>query len=564
MSYLGVPRLHFAGTFLARPSTVNNDINNYDPATSPLDPGWNPDGDARWDFLGCKVTAAYYADGSSATAVSADPIVGTPLTSISSPPAKIVDLDPDQQLVSEIWGLRVRLGSPASGSLDAHYRVAAFCDLWPRAQQSTGDQPLGAFYQSILENIEWPAAAPASRFLKDLYQASPDVLSIKFNVDGINLDQGPTLGHGRVVGTIGPATADEPKHFVLGRLLRPSRQQGKNQQSAFTFAPARVCTTRKKVTVDFGNSLPTTTPGGPIDSSLIGNVELAIVDQGGQVTTLGPVNHQANDWYTSTAGVQEFPNGQVLSDAQLTALESGRLALLPAGSSSVTPASRVPLIENASASLLRADQYVYRLNPGDEATVDLYLTKFGKPAAGETIALAYAPQRLPAEETVGDPQSALTFPTPTIPDKTDGYGRVRFTLKAADPGNPRQFIDGQVYGVAYSWPSEQPGQTQADPWLFVSALVWDAFTFTPPATWWGTVQPILSQYARLYPFMMQFVDLGDYQSVVENQSQIVQVMGLDPEQPGYMPVTRDLSRSKREMILGWFDAGAPEGTPPTT
>ncbi len=46
MSYLGVPRLHFAGTFLARPSTVNNDITNYDPAQSPLDPGWNPDGDA--------------------------------------------------------------------------------------------------------------------------------------------------------------------------------------------------------------------------------------------------------------------------------------------------------------------------------------------------------------------------------------------------------------------------------------------------------------------------------------------------------------------------------------
>ena len=77
------------------------------------------------------------------------------------------------------------------------------------------------------------------------------------------------------------------------------------------------------------------------------------------------------------------------------------------------------------------------------------------------------------------------------------------------------------------------------------------------------MQPILSQFARLYPFMMQFVDLGDYQSVVDNQSQIVQVMGLDPEQPGYMPVTRDLSRAKREMILGWFDAGAPEGTPPT-
>jgi hypothetical protein len=39
MGHLGVPRLHFAGTLLARPSTVNNDITNYNPATSPIDPG---------------------------------------------------------------------------------------------------------------------------------------------------------------------------------------------------------------------------------------------------------------------------------------------------------------------------------------------------------------------------------------------------------------------------------------------------------------------------------------------------------------------------------------------
>ena len=57
------------------------------------------------------------------------------------------------------------------------------------------------------------------------------------------------------------------------------------------------------------------------------------------------------------------------------------------------------------------------------------------------------------------------------------------------------------------------------------------------------MQPILSQYARLYPFMKQFVDLGNYRSVVDNQSQIVHVMGLDPENPNYMPVTRDLSRA---------------------
>ena len=207
------------------------------------------------------------------------------------------------------------------------------------------------------------------------------------------------------------------------------------------------------------------------------------------------------------------------------------------------PASPPPLIENASSSLLRADRYVYRLNPGDEATVDLYLTKFGKPAAGETIALAYAPQLLPAEETVGDPEECADVPHANDP-RQDRWTRMRpLHAQGSRPGQPvpvhrRPGLWSRLL-LAVGAAGPDPGRPLAVRRRWSGAQ----FTFTPPATWWGTVQPILSQYARLYPFMMQFVDLGDYQSVVDNRSQIVQVMGLDPEQPGYMPVTRDLSRT---------------------
>jgi hypothetical protein len=51
-------------------------------------------------------------------------------------------------------------------------------------------------------------------FMGELKQASdPTLLSIKFNVDGF--DQ--TRHVGRIVGTIGPASASEPAHFVVGR-----------------------------------------------------------------------------------------------------------------------------------------------------------------------------------------------------------------------------------------------------------------------------------------------------------------------------------------------------------
>jgi len=44
MSYLDVPRLHFSGTFIAKPSTLNNAPTNFDPANTQPDPFWNPNG----------------------------------------------------------------------------------------------------------------------------------------------------------------------------------------------------------------------------------------------------------------------------------------------------------------------------------------------------------------------------------------------------------------------------------------------------------------------------------------------------------------------------------------
>ncbi len=78
MSYLGVPRLVFAGKFQADPSTVNNDPEHFDTArfqpsyqqlgqpsaTGMTDGWWNPSGTGAWRFLDCVVTAVVYADGS--------------------------------------------------------------------------------------------------------------------------------------------------------------------------------------------------------------------------------------------------------------------------------------------------------------------------------------------------------------------------------------------------------------------------------------------------------------------------------------------------------------------
>ena len=48
MTYLGCPRLHFAGTFFADPSTVNNDPAHYDNATFDRTKAWDPAVDGWW------------------------------------------------------------------------------------------------------------------------------------------------------------------------------------------------------------------------------------------------------------------------------------------------------------------------------------------------------------------------------------------------------------------------------------------------------------------------------------------------------------------------------------
>src|SRR5215212_3389827 len=118
MSYLGPLRLHFSGRFQADPSTVNNDVRHFDnakfkprfqePQQGKLMNGWwDPDGTGSFRLIGCRVTMVSHGDGSTSTT---DPVVGMTVADANARVAgKIVDLDPQQQLVSQVWGMIVRL-----------------------------------------------------------------------------------------------------------------------------------------------------------------------------------------------------------------------------------------------------------------------------------------------------------------------------------------------------------------------------------------------------------------------------------------------------------------------
>jgi hypothetical protein len=515
------------------------------------------------------VTSAWLVDGREA---AGDPVVGAVLAdSDRLAPAKLVDLDPEQQLVSMIWGLEVRIADPEGQNLlRGRFEPAAFMDIWDRAQGGGGgsDSGAGAMYQSVLTDLEW-GDVESSAVLSSLREAADSgLLSIKFNVDGLSLDrESPDFLMGRIVGTIGPAVAGEPWHFVRGRqfLARP-RPGG----SFFVPADGLNCyagvvdPVAKQVHLDLGNALPTATPGGRMAD--LGTLTLNVLFPGRPLLPLDAMPaaiYTSPDWYSRTAGIVSFPVDRPMTDDELAGVQSARLVLtgtLPAGATT-------GVAESPGGVYVRADQFVFRLDPGDEAVVHLHATRFGRPyPRASVLALRYAAElqprsRIGAAPTVATPEEAIRFPVQLV---TDEDGRAVLRVCAEDPGTPRGYIDGQVYGL-YPVLEETvvlpDNPYPFDEWAFISLLVWSGFEADEPPTWFGSIQPILQQYANLYPVMDRFLDLGDYDSVCANLGLLELSFGLDLRDPNSMPVTRDLSTAKREAILRWLREPGEDGKP---
>jgi hypothetical protein len=569
MSYLAPPRLQFAGRFQAAPSTVNNDPTHYDNAT--FDPSfklpgpgatngwWNPRGDAAWRLIDCTVGSASRADGSAADA--GDPVLGGRVAdSDRRVCAKLVDLDPEQQMVSEIWGLEVRICAHDGTTLvRGEFEPAPFSDIWNRAQRGGGgDIGASAAYHSVLSSVEWGDVA-GSAVLSELKEASaPGLLSIKFTVDGYNMSAAsPRFTLGRIAGAIGPAAADEPRHFVRGRQFMAASAVPPGGFFApagrINFFPGMLDERLGKVHLDLANALPTDTPGGP--PSDLGWLALScdVVDAGGNPVprVIDTIDYLDAGWYERTAGIVSLPSDRALTSDEVAAIRENPLSLRTAGTAAI---SEPPL-----GLHVRADQFVFRLDPGEPATVHLYATRYGAPAPGARIVNFLDPLQLQVQGGP-DPGSAIDFPERVVADER---GVATVEIATGDPGNPRGYLDGLVFGirpaiedtlaVGLDYPFNK--------WDFVSLLVWDRFAPDDPPTWHGSLAEVFTQYGNLYPVMDRLLDLSDYESVCASRDLLVLAYALPTADPNSMPVTRDLSAAKRAAILRWLREPGPDGKP---
>jgi len=584
MSYLNLPRLHFFGSFRAAPSTINNTDSNYQ-TVGAGDLGWNPMGAHQFQLLRgnepglppglnlqpCTVQSLCIKPGKYLNTHHDDSLVGGLVVSTNDPvPGKLVDLDPDQQMVSMIFGMKVGIGDPSGEWVVGTFQPATFRQMWTRVVTSPAQSSYwgSALYQSILIDLQWPAKI-RSPFLKALYAASPTELSIKFNVDLHNnnippISPNPTFTIGRVAGTIGPSLPGDARHFVLGRRMfsqdgviigsdtpttpPPSAagliqlKSGVGTPAAAAVSPAGtpnppvplnplpfiVDTKNSRLVIDLGNSLPNDDDGNPVDLAT-----LQVIPAGGTKPIFSIDYSLAN--YQQRAYVYDV----ALSSSQLKTLSNTALQIVQfdAGGTQLGVAEAEP----PDGSCFDTDSYVHRMQPNTAEEIPFRAAFFGQPAPdGHNISI------LGVQTFAGAASTDVSFSQSTIPIQS---GSATVLMTAGAPNPPRPFIDGQVYAVSYGL----DGQQNPDGNAFLSVLTHAFVPIPANPTWETDVEPILSQYADLYPFMTSIINLGDEKKVLAAKQAIIQRLTLPMTDPRYMPVVRDLSDAKRAIVLNWLN-----------
>ena len=412
-------------------------------------------------------------------------------------------------------------------------------------------------YQSVVDDVAWPGETE-SPLLRALHDASPSSkLSIEFAVYGYGRDPKiPRYTFGHVVGTIGPRQSGEPDHFVMGRHMIAAGPLFGTPPGGVATLQAKVAADNRSLTVDFGNSFQVeTADSGPVNIGKVfigvltsnpDTVQNSVAESG--VAIIGEVHYTSADWYTQTAGIETFDlSGNADAAKYLPYLPNCPLVVVSPSAASAGVYD-VPLQESIGGLYVRADQFVFRIDPGETQTVDFCATRFGVPLVDAGITLSNAGAFL--ANLGGGPPPDISVP----PDGPLLNGNAW----------PRGHLAGQLYALGNQL-EKQPANYIPNPGNFVSILAHSRRRNPDniPPTWYDDIQPLFAQYAKLYPIMSKYVvDLSDYASVVGRLTVLGLAFSLPQNDPNHMPVTRDLGSADRRMILKWLATKGADGQPP--
>ena len=172
------------------------------------------------------------------------------LESTTGTAAKLVDIDPDAQVVSEIWGLSIEIEDILRGD----FQRTSFQYAWGKMKGVGDMHGFGARYQSVLNNVMFGrnASSGVAKEFKDGIGTNQQ-LSIAFNLDLMNVNHSSKdFTYGRIVGSIGIAGRESYPYFNVGRMMKPVDEDEFNN---FQFILSESDDEDQKMLIDLGNSL---------------------------------------------------------------------------------------------------------------------------------------------------------------------------------------------------------------------------------------------------------------------------------------------------------------------
>lgn len=653
MSYLDAPRLHFAGLFYTGPSTINNITQNYIPTTpltlpgqpTMLDPNavlWNPNGVAQWWLEQCSVLSAVGPTGTAITSSSADPVIGasvqspSPTTPMSDGAsgfydiAKMVDLDPDQQGRSALYGVRISVKLANGAGFQGLLTVAELRQLNPRISGAGGSWGAVGNWMGTLQNVVWSGDFSSSPLLTALKVAATDGLAVKLTVDlhqnnpGNIFTSGDMFCYGRVLGSIGPALAGELSQVVPGRCIQWYKAAPPPSAIAAKAAPASqpvrrvsardavVAQTAAEDTAESGDVLAKAAPKPPkpwnpafcvIDSKkstlsvdIGASIRLATTGSGPSLSADGTflVNDgiEVGVMDPATKKFTPFANGALTFNGQYQQLTSASkncqlvsnsgVFTFALTSTDLANAKQTPLAITVNGTIVAAEfsngywmdiaTASQRLQcGGGTGQTQVMVRQWGKPIVGKTPPITVTVQQFEWIEQDGQWGNPQSLPVSTDLSftfrKTDANGNasVTTTINVPDITLPaiRQPLDSYMYYITMTDPDGNPigdGPMQKPPVLppgsgppyEISVVLWNPYQAPANPTWANDVGPIFAAYARLYPGMQARLDISDEQTVKGFAPVVLARMSTSVLDPAYMPVTRDLSPTKMQMVVSYL------------
>jgi hypothetical protein len=668
MSYLDLPRLHFSGLFFTGPSTINNVTQNYTPGISfenppPAPPdqynmessnapgasGWNPVGVAQWWLEECTVLSAV---GSGAAPVAAgDAVIGaavetpSPATPMSDGDggfydiAKMVDLDPDQQGRSALFGVRIAVTLPNGAGLQGAMTVPELRQLNGRIPLQLGSWVAVGNWMGTLQDVQWTGDISGSPFLSSLQAVSAQGLAVKLTVDlhqnnPANIfTAGDLFCYGRVLGAIGPAFAGELAQVVPGRCLQTFTKPKALLESAVAHSSNKLVQGRERVVaqmaalakvreavktnftvrgaVEAANvaeavpvAPPPVTPPQPWNPAFavirkVGSQNFLSIDIGGCIL----LNWQGTPDNPTSDGTFEVDSGISvgvfsLKTKTFVAFANGGITIAPQYKLLASTQKNCTLVKNScvfTIPLTAGDGDSYKTNPlaiqvngttvaqefasgfwidvsvssqrlecgpGQPGQSQIMVRQFGNPVVGQTPPVTSNVVLFDWDnlDPDGNPQFSPSTDVGIKIGKTDanGLAGITTTVNVPDITLPvvRQPLDSQVYYILMRDSNKQPVGDGGPQTPGLSILLWKAFQ-APANPTWTDIGAIFGAYARLYPGMKSRLDISDQQTVVGFAPVIHAMMSKEITDPAYMPVTRDMSPSKMNMIVSWLASLTP-------